>query len=110
MVRESIAFLEGRTGTLIAELRARMNAASSELRFEEAARLRDRVAAIEETVEKQRIVSVSEREQDVFGIYREGDLTQVCLLDVRQGKLMGKKTFPLAKIGSGSVRNPVGND
>jgi len=100
IARESIAFLEGRTGTLVTELRARMHSASSELRFEEAARLRDRVAAIEETVEKQRIASVSEREQDVFGVYREGNLTQVCLLDVRQGKLLGKKTFPLAKIGT----------
>lgn len=99
MVRESIAFLEGRTKTLLADLRTRMETASAELRFEEAARLRDRMAAIEETIEKQRIVSISERDQDVFGFYREGDLTQVCLLEVRQGRLLGKKTFPLTNIG-----------
>jgi excinuclease ABC subunit C len=99
MVRESIAFLEGRTKTLLGDLRRRMETAAAELRFEEAAKLRDRMAAIEATIEKQRIVSMSERDQDVFGFYREGDLTQVCLLEIRQGKLLGKKTFPLAKIG-----------
>lgn len=99
MIRDSIAFLEGRARKLIGDLCTRMESASAELRFEEAARLRDRIAAIEETIEKQRIISLSMKEQDVFGLYREGDLTQVCLLYVRQGKLMGKKTFPLAKIG-----------
>ena len=87
---------------LIADLCARMDTASENLRFEEAAVLRDTIAAIEETLEKQTVVSGLSKDRDVFGIYREGNLTQICILYERKGKIIGKKTFPLFKIGSDS--------
>ena len=102
MVNDSIAFMEGREKKLIADLRERMNAASDLLHFEEAAVLRDRIASIEETLEKQRMVSISSKDRDVFGIYREGNLTEVCVLYVRKGKIIGIKAFPIAKTGTGS--------
>ncbi len=98
LVRDGIAFLEGRERTLIGDLRARMNGAAEEFRFEEAALLRDRIAAIEETLERQRIVSMTGRNRDVFGLCREGDLTQVALLFVRSGRVIGQKTFPLIRL------------
>ena len=99
LVRDSMAFLEGRENALVADLQTRMARAAEELQFEAAAVLRDRMAAIAETLEKQRMVSLSGGNQDIFGVYREGDLTQVCALFVRQGKLLGQKDFPLLKIG-----------
>ena len=95
LVKDGIAFLEGRERALIGDLRARMNGASEELRFEEAAVLRDRIAALEETLERQRIVSMTGRNRDVFGLCREEDLTQIALLFVRSGRMIGQKTFPL---------------
>lgn len=100
MVNDSIAFMEGREKKLIAELRERMNAASDQLHFEEAAVLRDRIASLEETLEKQRMVSMSSKDHDVFGIYREGNLTEVCVVYVRKGKIIGIKAFPIAKTGT----------
>jgi excinuclease ABC subunit C len=100
MVRDAVDFLEGRTKALIADLQSRMARASDHLQFEEAAFLRDRIAAITETLEKQRMVSLSGGNQDVYGVYREGDLTQVCMIFVRQGRLVGRKDFPLLKLGS----------
>jgi len=102
LVHDSVAFMEGREKKLIADLHARMNAASDQLYFEEAAVLRDRIAAIKETLEKQRVVSMSFKDQDVFGVYREGNLTQICALYVRKGKIIGKRVFPLFTIGSTS--------
>ena len=102
LVDDSMAFMEGREKKLIADLHARMNATSDQLYFEEAAALRDRIAAIKETLEKQRVVSMSFKDQDAFGAYREGNLTQICVLYVRKGKIIGKKVFPLFKIGSAS--------
>ena len=98
LVRDGIAFLEGRERALIGELRARMNAAAEALRFEEAAAIRDRIAAIEQTLEKQRIVSLTDRNRDIFGLYREDDLTQVSALFIRSGRMIGQKTFPLIRL------------
>jgi excinuclease ABC subunit C len=75
-----------------------MNEAAEELRFEAAAALRDRIAAIEETLERQRIVSMGGKNRDVFGLYREGDLTQVSSLCIRNGRMIGQKAFPLIRL------------
>jgi len=98
LVKDGVAFLEGRERALIGDLRNRMNEAAEALRFEEAAALRDRIAAIEETLERQRIVSMTSRNRDVFGLCREGDLTQIALLFVRSGRMIGQKTFPLIRL------------
>jgi len=98
LVKDGIAFLEGREKALIGDLRARMNSAAEELRFEEAAALRNRIAAIAETLERQRIVSMTGRNRDVFGLCREEDLTQIALLFVRSGRMIGQKTFPLIRL------------
>ena len=99
LVRDAVAFLEGRENDLLADLKSRMAQASDSLQFETAAALRDRIAAIAETLEKQRMVSLSGGAQDVYGVYREGDLTQVCALFIRQGKLLGQKDFGLLRLG-----------
>jgi excinuclease ABC subunit C len=99
MVTEAAAFMEGWEKSLLSDLRLRMKDEAEQLNFEKAVTLRDRIAAIEATLEKQRMVSMSAKDQDVFGLYREKDLTQVCALFVRNGKIMGQKSFPLLKIG-----------
>lgn len=103
LVRDSIAFLEGRGKGLLADLADRMEKAAAELQFEEAALLRNRIAAIETTLEKQRIVSAQFQDQDVFGIYRERDLTQILVLQIRNGKLIAKHAFPLITLPAESA-------
>ena len=102
LVKDVVSFLEGREKKLIPDLRSRMTAAAKELRFEEAAVIRNRIAAIEATLEKQRIISMSFTDRDVFGLYREGGLTQLCTIFIRKGKTLGRKRFPLFKIGADS--------
>ena len=98
LVKDGIAFLEGRAKSLLGDLRVRMNNLAEGLRFEEAAILRDRIAALRETLEKQRMVSMADRNRDVFGLCREDNLTQVVLLFVREGRMTGRKTFPLIRL------------
>jgi excinuclease ABC subunit C len=98
-VRDALTFLEGRETDLLQNLEIRMKEAAQTLHFEEAAALRDRIAAIRRTLEIQRTASLRARDQDVFGLYREGALTQVCLLRVRAGKMVGKQNFPLIRVG-----------
>ncbi|MDP1992553.1 MAG: excinuclease ABC subunit UvrC [Syntrophales bacterium] len=98
LVKDGITFLEGREKALVGDLRDRMDEAAEELRFEAAAALRDRIAAIEKTIERQRIFSLAGRNRDVFGLYREGDLMQVSAHFIRNGRMLGQKAFPLIRL------------
>lgn len=102
MVRDSIAFLEGKEQRLLSDLSSRMKTAAEGLNFEEAAMLRDRMAAIATTLEKQRISSSLFKDQDVFGLYREDNQTQILVFHIRQGRLLGKKVFPLITLRAAS--------
>ncbi|MEA1971598.1 MAG: excinuclease ABC subunit UvrC, partial [Thermodesulfobacteriota bacterium] len=97
IVAEAVLFIEGRGGRLVRQLRLRMDRAAEELNFEEAARIRDKISAIETTLEKQRVVSTSFKDQDIFGLYREGDRIQVYAIYVRKGAIIGQRRFSLMK-------------
>ncbi|MFI5395111.1 MAG: excinuclease ABC subunit UvrC [Candidatus Binatia bacterium] len=92
-VREATLLLEGKTDQLVRQLEEDMRRAADELRFEDAARLRDRIRAVERTQERQQVVSHWGDDQDVFGLYREGGFLEVQVLFVRQGKLTANQTY-----------------
>lgn len=94
VVSDAILFLEGREKRLVRDLRARMHEASERMRFEEAALLRDRIDAIERTLEKQRVVSSSFRDQDVFAFARSGEQVLFYAIFVRKGTIVGQHKFP----------------
>ena len=102
-IDDAVLFLEGRETKLLDLLRKRMAEAAENLEFEEAARLRDQIAAVETTVEKQRMVSADFKDQDVFGLYREEELVQVCALRIREGKTLGTKKFPPVRTAAGDA-------
>jgi excinuclease ABC subunit C len=92
-VRDVALFLHGKRSELTDRLRVRMQAAAGEQHFEQAASLRDQLFAVEKTLESQRVVSAELLDQDVFGLYREGDVVDIAVLIVRGGKLLGSRTF-----------------
>jgi excinuclease ABC subunit C len=94
-VDEVVLFLEGKAGELVEGLRSRMKQASSKLEFEEAARIRDQLLAIERSLERQKVATTDFKDQDVFASHREGDRLLVYVLYVRQGRLNGGQAFPL---------------
>jgi excinuclease ABC subunit C len=93
-IEEVSLFLEGKADELTVQLKARMRAAAKELRFEDAALVRDQVVAIERSLEKQRTVMAELLDQDVFALYREGPLLVIQVLFVRQGRLSGGRHYP----------------
>jgi len=99
LVKDAVLFMEGHGKKLISELKSRMKKAADDLNFEGATVIRDRISAIKTTLEKQRAVSLSFKDQDVFGIYRSGNRIQMCILYIRNGSILGTKKFPLVKIG-----------
>lgn len=95
LVRGTALFLRGRSDELARDLRARMDAAAAEERFEEAARIRDRLTAVERTVERQQIVTPRAVDRDVFGFARQGGDLEVQVLHVREGRVVGTASYPL---------------
>jgi len=95
-VEEVILFLEGKAGELVEALRARMKTASANLKFEEAARVRDQLFAIERSLERQKIAVTEPIDQDVFSLYREGDRLLIYALYIRQGRITGGQGFPFS--------------
>jgi excinuclease ABC subunit C len=90
---QAVELLQGKNQQIVRALEGRMRAAAKGLRFEEAARLRDQVRAIETTVERQEVVAHWGRDQDVFGLYREGGFVEAQVLFVRSGKLTGNQAY-----------------
>ncbi len=82
-------FLRGRSEELVETLGIRMKAAAAAEQFEEAARLRDRIGAVEQTVERQQIVTERRVNRDVFGLARDGGEVEMQILHVREGRVIG---------------------
>jgi excinuclease ABC subunit C len=89
LVGGAVLFLRGRSGELVHTLQARMEEAARAERFEEAARLRDRIDSIERTVERQSMVSTRFVDRDALALARDGGQVEIQVLHVRQGKLLG---------------------
>ena len=105
LVAGTVLFLRGRSSQLLDDLRARMERAAAEERFEEAARLRDRVLAVERTIERQPIVSDRPLSRDVFGLARRGAEVEVQALSVRDGRVTGSAShsFSAVELDDGTV-------
>ncbi len=93
MIDEMMLVLEGRHEKLLQELTQRMQAAAEALRFEEAARLRDQIQSLTTVVERQKIVSLDNIDQDIIGYARVEDLACVQVFFVRGGKIIGSEHF-----------------
>lgn len=97
-VKEATMFLEGKNHELLRLLRKYMKNESDNLNFEEAARIRDRILSIEKTVERQKVVSNSETDQDVFAFYREGSVVEFRVMIIRGGRVLDSQPFSLTDV------------
>ncbi len=92
-VRNVRQFLEGRHTDLARDLRARMEAASGETRFEEAASLRDLLATVEEIEQRQKMAAAKGDDVDIFGCYAEPPLVALNLFHLRHGQIVDRREF-----------------
>lgn len=92
-VKQAIEMLQGKNSVVAEELQTEMERASEELRFEDAADIRDRLEVLERFKADNTQVLFGDSSQDAFGIYREGARVEVSLLMVRRGRLFESKSF-----------------
>lgn len=95
MVDAVCLFLEGRTEIVEKRLEEQMMDAAENMRFEEAARLRDQLHAVQKVAEKQRIVTGS-GDQDAIGMSRSEIGVCVQIFFIRSGKMIGREHFLLS--------------
>ncbi len=92
-VKDVRAFLEGRHSELAGGLRARMEAASEEMRFEEAASLRDLLATVEELDQRQKMAAASGTDIDIVAVHAEPPLVAANLFHLRNGRIVDRREF-----------------
>jgi excinuclease ABC subunit C len=96
VIRQAILFLEGKHEEVLASLKKQMESASEALEFERAASLRDRVRAVEQVLEKQKIINTTgPGDQDVIALATAEDETCAQVFFFRGGKLTGREYFML---------------
>lgn len=98
VVNEVTQFLRGRRPELVRELKQRMLEAAEQEDFETAAALRDRVTAIEKTLEAQKVDSVKPVDRDVIGFFREGDRVVIHRLGFRGGVLLTSDSDSFSRV------------
>jgi excinuclease ABC subunit C len=92
-VRDVKLFLEGRHTDLAGGLRARMQNASGEMRFEEAASLRDLIVTVEEIEERQIMAAAKGDDVDIFACYAEPPLVALNLFHLRNGQIVDRREY-----------------
>ncbi len=94
MIKAVALFLEGRSDVVAKNLRKLMAQAAEKLEFEQAARLRDQLTAVEKIMEKQNIVTGS-GDQDAIGLARSAAGICAQVFFIRSGKMVGRDHFLL---------------
>ncbi len=98
LVRGTALFLKGQTHDLLKDLTARMDKAAEEERFEDAARLRDRISAVEYTALRQQIIAERPVDRDVFGLARLQGEVEIQVLHVRDGRVIGAADYAFSDV------------
>ena len=94
-------FLEGKQEQVAKSLKKEMEVASDALQFERAAAMRDKMRAIERTMEAQKMAGFARRQLDVLGFARSGSEAAVQLFAIRDGKTINRDVFILENLGDG---------
>lgn len=93
IVKSVSDLLSGKDKYIIKNLRGQMESASENLEFEKAARIRDRIFAVQKVIEKQKIITGNFEDEDFINMYSDDKDTCVQVFFLRGGKIIGREHF-----------------
>lgn len=97
-LNQAVQILEGKNTEVIKDLETQMDKASRELRFEDAAAIRDRLEVLQNVGSDENVVRFKGGSRDAFGLLRNGTQAEVSILAVRRGKLFESRTFGFSEV------------
>jgi excinuclease ABC subunit C len=92
-VQAATLFLQGKTDEVLAQLKRQMDDASARLEFERAARVRDKIARLQQLQSRQFVESATAGDIDVIAAVREQNMFAVNVVMIRGGRHVGDRTF-----------------
>ena len=95
IVNQMVRFIEGRNNEVVKELEQEMHKKAAAEKFEEAAKIRDQIQAIDQFRSRQKIVSIDEVDRDIVAIYQEEKIAAGVIFKIREGKIIGRYHFYL---------------
>ncbi len=104
-LQEIIKLFDGKSGDLIPKLEQKMAEYAEAMEFEKAAMIRDKLKALRALQEKQVAITVKGLSADVFAADFLGDALMIFALYVRNGKVIGTHTFPMASEGDSDLNS-----
>lgn len=107
MIDEIISILNGTDTSITKKLKVEMEKAAEELEFEKAAKIRDRILAIELISEKQKMFTVKEGDEDFIDLYTDEKDGCAQVFFVREGKVTGREHFMIENISDDPVKEVI---
>ena len=98
-IKDALEFLRGGSSASIRDLTARMNEAAENLEFERAARIRDRIQAIRNIGDKQKVVAAKVREQDIIALAQGPQNSCFEVFRFSDGRLYDREDFLMGDVG-----------
>ena len=97
-VDEALEFLNGNYGKILKELQQKMETASENLEFEEAATYRDLLNSVKQVAQKQKITDSEGEDRDVIALAKDEQDAVVQVFFVRNGRLIGREHFYMTNV------------
>lgn len=104
MMKDICMFLSGKQNELIVELEHKMNDAAENMEYEKAADYRDKITAIKQIGERQKVLSSSLEDEDVIAFAQSEDKTCIQVFFIRGGRLIGREHFMLTDTKDSGTR------
>jgi excinuclease ABC subunit C len=101
-------FLEGKSDELVEDLRAEMAGAAGALEYEQAARIRDRLVAVEKALARQEVVSQRREDFDLLALQEDELEAVLVVMSVRRGRVVGRVTTVVDKVEDVTTAGLVG--
>lgn len=103
MIKNIVDILTGADKNIKALLKSEMEEASRNLDFEKAARIRDKIFAVENIAEKQKIFKTMDGDEDFINIYQDEKDSCIQVFFSRDGKISGREDFIFENTANGTI-------